>query len=254
MKKVHRKSYTREFKLSVIAFYRSHNLYQTSKKYELNTKTILRWAASEMEISKSTKGSKHCHKHHKPDHPEMEAAILEEFKEMRRKGLKVKRYWFKFRARQLLAELEPDNNFKFSNGWFDRFKARNNISLRRATNTAQKPATDKLSLIRNFHSTIRREAKPSNGENVFNVGRFKLHQVANKDQTPLPFTFASGETYNETGERTVWVRGGASGLDKRQCTVQLTVFADGEARVKPLLIFMGTGARIPLSERVSVMS
>ena len=32
-----------------------------------------------------------------------------------------------------------------------------------------------------------------------------------------------------------------SGLDKRQCTVQLTVFADGEPRVKPLLIFKGLG-------------
>lgn len=59
------------------------------------------------------------------------------------------------------------------------------------------------------------------------------------DQTPLLFTFASGETYSQTGEKTVWVRGG---LDKRQCTVQLTVFADGEPRMKPLLIFKGTGA------------
>ena len=40
-------------------------------------------------------------------------------------------------------------------------------------------------------------------------------------------------------------------MDKRQCTVQLTVFADGEPRVKPLLIFKGTGARIALRERVS---
>ena len=37
------------------------------------------------------------------------------------------------------------------------------------------------------------------------------------------------------------VRGGASGWDKRQATVQLTVFADGVARVRPLLIFRGLG-------------
>ena len=69
------------------------------------------------------------------------------------------------------------------------------------------------------------------------------------DQTLLPFTFCSGENYADTGERSVWVRGGASGLDKRQCTVQLTLFADGEPRVKPLLIFRGKG-RIALSELV----
>ena len=48
----------------------------------------------------------------------------------------------------------------------------------------------------------------------------------------------------------MWVHGGASGLDKRQCTVQLTLFADGEPRVKPLLIFRGKGKRIALSELV----
>ena len=49
---------------------------------------------------------------------------------------------------------------------------------------------------------------------------------------------------------TVWVRGGASGLDKRQCMAQLTIFADGEPRVKPLLIFRGKGKRISLKEQL----
>ena len=49
----------------------------------------------------------------------------------------------------------------------------------------------------------------------------------------------------------MWIRGGASGLDKRQCTVQLTLFADGEPRVKPLIIFRGKGKRIAVAERAS---
>ena len=73
---------------------------------------------------------------------------------------------------------------------------------------------------------------------------------ANMDQTPLPFSFCDGETYADTGEQSVWVRGGGSGLEKRQCTVQLTLFADGEPRVKPLIIFRGKGKRIPFSEQV----
>ena len=49
----------------------------------------------------------------------------------------------------------------------------------------------------------------------------------------------------------MWVRGGSSGLEKRQCTVQLTIFADGEpAQIKPLLIFWGKGLRISLREKV----
>ena len=39
-------------------------------------------------------------------------------------------------------------------------------------------------------------------------------------------------------------------MNKRQCTVQITLFADGITRVKPMLIFHGTGKRIKLAERV----
>ena len=118
--------------------------------------------------------------------------MLEEFKELRKKGLKVKGYWVKLRARQLLAEIEPDSTFKFSDGWFDNFETRNNISLRRATNTAQKLATDKLSLVKGFYQTIRRLAHREEGTASFDVGRFKLNQKVNMDQTPLLFCFASG--------------------------------------------------------------
>ncbi len=45
---------------------------------------------------------------------------------------------------------------------------------------------------------------------------------------------------------TNWIHG-ASELDKRP---QLSVFGDGEQRVKPLIMFRGTGARIPLAETV----
>ena len=47
------------------------------------------------------------------------------------------------------------------------------------------------------------------------------------------------------------VRGGESGLNKRQCTVQLTLFADGEPRVEPLIIFHGKGKKIGVAERAS---
>ena len=53
----------------------------------------------------------------------------------------------------------------------------------------------------------------------------------------------------KTRAQALWHRGHASGLEKRQCTVQLTVFADGKARVKPLLIFHGTGLRITAGEK-----
>ena len=43
-------------------------------------------------------------------------------------------------------------------------------------------------------------------------------------------------------------------MNKRQCTVQITLFADGIPRVKPMVIFRGTGKRITLAERVSIIN
>ena len=54
--------------------------------------------------------------------------------------------------------------------------------------------------------------------------QFKLCQFANIDQTPLPFSFTDGPTYETTNSSIVWVRGQASGLEKCQCTAQLTIF------------------------------
>ena len=233
--KAKRKSYTREFKLKVVTFYRENNLYQTSKFFSLNTKTVLRWTQDDQKIEKAKKGSKHIQHNRRAMYPEVEAELYREYRQLRKRGLKVKGYWFKVRAKQLLAEKVPEASFLFSDGWFDAFKQRHRISLRRATNVSQKPADDKRGAIQGFHLTIREVARE--GEIKGPLGQFLLHQVANMDQTPLPFCFSNGETYADTGDKTVWVRGGASGLEKRQCTAQLTVFADGQPHVKPLLIF-----------------
>ena len=111
---------------------------------------ILRWAAAEREIKKSKKGSKHMKHTAKEEHHEMEPALYQEYKEFRRKGLKVKGYWFKLRAGQLLTEMNPETNFKFSDGWFTAFKARYKISLQRHMNGTQKAPDDKVQAIRSF--------------------------------------------------------------------------------------------------------
>ena len=79
------------------------------------------------------------------------------------------------------------------------------------------------------------------GPQIGSLGRWTEKSIANMDQTPMSFSLCDGETYADTGDRTVWVRGGQSGWEKRQCTVQLTIFADGVPRVKPLVIFRGLG-------------
>ena len=49
------------------------------------------------------------------------------------------------------------------------------------------------------------------------------------DQTRLPFVMDDKRNYEKNGADEVWIASGQSGLEKRQCTVQLTIFADGKA-------------------------
>ena len=56
-------------------------------------------------------------------------------------------------------------------------------------------------------------------------------------------------TYDVKGADEVWSVTAQSGLDKRECTIQLTVFADGNTRLPPLIIFKGKGLRISADER-----
>ena len=69
------------------------------------------------------------------------------------------------------------------------------------------------------------------------------------DQTPLPFVLDDGTTYEHHGSKDVCCKTGASGLEKRQATAQITIFADGVPRVKPLIIFKGKGLRISTNEK-----
>ena len=71
------------------------------------------------------------------------------------------------------------------------------------------------------------------------------------DQTPLPFVLDDGKTYDKKGVKEVWVQSGQAGLDKRQATVQLAVFSDWVARVRPTVIFRGKGFRISAKEKQS---
>jgi len=46
------------------------------------------------------------------------------------------------------------------------------------------------------------------------------------------------------GATTVQVRSQASGLDKCQATIQVTIFADGISWIKPLIVFRGKGTKL----------
>ena len=69
-------------------------------------------------------------------------------------------------------------------------------------------------------------------------GRFKPHQRFNVDQVPLPFVLDKKTTYERplSQNEKVWIAMPGSGLDKRQCTLQICFSPEGY-HVKIEIIF-----------------
>ena len=64
----------------------------------------------------------------------------------------------------------------------------------------------------------------------------------------MAFVMDDIRKYEKTSADEVWIASGQSDLEKRQCTVQLTIFADGCA-LPPLLTFRGKYIRHGVMKR-----
>ena len=184
--------------------------------------------------------------------PELEDRLYSDFIERRKGGRTVRQGWFRIQSQFQFRAMYPDVNpaiFRFSNGWFRGFLSRHKISLRSITKKAQKIPSDYEILILNWLRFNRRNSQPRI-DRFWEVaverpvGRYELSNICNLDETPLPFEYLEGKTYDLVGEKTVWVKESRSGWDKRQASLVLCVFADGVPRVPPMIIFRGKGTRL----------
>jgi hypothetical protein len=71
--------------------------------------------------------------------------------------------------------------------------------------------------------------------------KFPNYLIINLDETPLPFEFLNGYSYNFKGVKTVAGKSERSGWKKRQATIILYIMADGSTPFKPVVIFHGKG-------------
>ena len=236
-----RQSYIRKFKLSVVSWYfkNGQNVSKTSLEFKVDRKQVRTWVAKEPSI-RATKIKKRCERGMAAKFPDMEKHLHTEFLKLKKEGRSIKKWWFVTTGREFLKNCLPDAKFLFSDKWFRGFCNRKRISLRRKANASLKTPDQLVNAITKFHQKLLRERLR---------GKFQLKDIANMDQTPLPFVLDDNRTYDTVGAKEIWVRSGQSGLDKRQCTVQLTVFGDGVCRLRPTLIFRGKGLRISKEEK-----
>jgi hypothetical protein len=106
------------------------------------------------------------------------------------------------------------NNFRMSNHWLYAFMKRWNLSLRRRTKIGQKLPKQTEELLENFHRFVFRLRIEKS---------YEMYNIFNMDETSVWFDMAGNFTVNQTGEKTVHIRG--TGNDKNRFTVVLTCAA-----------------------------
>jgi hypothetical protein len=175
------------------------------------------WVTNKEKIIAQLKGTfRSCRQYIPPKEPALKDELDIEFDKAQKKGQKVSKKWIIRHARAIYARLYPHRvvvlkgalnkkaylGFRFSTGWYNSFKRQKNISLSCSTKRAQKSLEQLFPVIQNWLQFNRRlmvvwedsMCSIPQGLSVVVVGRFKLLEIENIDQSPLAFEFLKGRT------------------------------------------------------------
>ena len=267
------KSYTVDFKLKTVQLLDNLGELNTKKKWEkvaemqgISNSLVVKWHKNKEKLNSELKmnrvkknaGSMKearerrklvCEKSNNIErYPLAAERVVSEFKLRRAGGCKVSKLWLRSKMKakiELYYGKEAADKFKGSKNWFQRFKKRHHISLRRRANKKKISANDGRERIQKFHRNLRNAVnsrrRRSNSSLDAKYGRWLPKNRYNVDQVPLPFVVDQDKTYDVTGNKQVWVSQPSTGLDKRQATLQLCIRAEGEQNVKPAIVFRGKG-------------
>lgn len=145
----------------------------------------------------------------------------------------VRRGWFRRTAIRLFRETYGDENrgmFVFSMGWFLRFQ-----QGRALTKKASRLPAEYERLVIHFLRFNRCQSMAAHAAGI----PIPPSHVLNLDETPIPFEYLDGKTYDIKGTKTVSAKTDRSGWDKQQTTLIFYIFGDGVARIPPKIIFHG---------------
>ena len=110
-------------------------------------------------------------KHHER-YPLAAKLLIAEFKVRRAAGCKVTKLWLRKKMKSKIemcyGKSEADK-FKGSNNWFQRFKKRHGLALRRRTNKKKNSADDGREIIQKFHKNLRKSLKTHRRRNKSSI-------------------------------------------------------------------------------------
>ena len=173
-------------------------------------------------------------------------------------SLKVSGRWLRIKLIQYVRSFYGDeaaNSFKGSTNWLLRFVNRCGIALRQKTNKKKVGNSGKLQVIEDFHRQLRKDLNSAGRRESFfdfhpTWGHWLPSRKYNVDQVLCHFIINQDSTYEEKGSSSMWTAQPVSGLDKRQCTLQLCIHTEEPQNIPPAVIFRGKG-NIPPSEKAA---
>lgn len=253
-----RHKYTAQFKADAINACEDPNESQltVAEKFGVSQSQISRWWTDRHGIRKDasdklrklhTKGRK------VRKHIELYSKLWELFKKARANGKRVSFHWLWTKARVIGKE---------STGTCDSIKAHvvvrflkmYNIRIRAKQRNKKKAKEDMVDSLKKWHSTFRERCIKTGTVDEYHEkwGHYLPKERLNVDQSPLPFVLDVKRTYEyvepKNKHHNTWISQPGSGLDKRQCSLQVMFRSEGKQPAVSV-IFRGKGLRITQEEK-----
>ena len=232
------RSYTIGYKLRILSYWETPSIptgptqlrkpsrIKVVEWFKIPPRNISRWRKEEAEGKYKELSKQQCRQPgggRKRKWELLECNLYDRFCIYRAKGRMVRRGWFWRVSKELYKEHYPAESptttlFCFSNAWFRGFFSRwHRISLRFVTNKSSQLPSDFGEVILSWmrfnrqNSLLRLDKGWGVGDIPGVVGRYELSNISNMDQTPWPYEYLEGRTYNRIRDRTIWVESSHSG-------------------------------------------
>ena len=217
-----------------------------SAKYKINRSLVSKWYKEREKIFKCAASEYRKHLKIRPatKYLELYSVLKKDFQDARSKGHRVNFGWLWSRARKIQRQLTDDPNATVRKHVITNFIKRNNVRMRTRQRNRKRSKESFRNDLMKWHATTRERLVRTGATENYDEkwGRFKPCQRFNVDQSPLPFAVDTKRTYEivEPGSRyhKVWIAQPGSGLDKRQCTLQVCFRPNGE-QPRIAVIFRG---------------
>ena len=230
-----------------------------AEKCRISQSQVSRWIVKRKEIMKyaASKHRKPFKKGRKPEkYIELYEKLWVKFKAARSKGHRVNLHWVWTIARVLYREITGCDESVIKSHVVVRFLRQYNNKMRARQRNKNKRKEDKVPDLQKWHASYRERCVRFRKDDSFDTkwGRFKPHERLNVDQSPLPFVIEAKRTYEyvEPGakDHNTWISQPGSGLDKRQCSLQVMFRPEG-TQPRLAIIFRGKGKNISLDEKLA---